>query len=85
MGLATPTKGHTKKEEIDTISAYAVTFREKYQVSFYMLMQENRNSADMDRRKAELTECTAEDIKDLTKNLLINLGFTKIIIIFVSV
>ena len=64
LGLSTPTKGHTKKEEIDTISAYAVTFREKYQVSFFMLMQENRNSADMDRRKAELTECTAEDIKD---------------------
>ena len=27
-------------------------------------MQENRNSADMDRRKADLTECSAEDIKD---------------------
>ena len=64
LGLSTPTKGHTKKEEIDTISSYAVTFREKYHVSFFMLMQENRNSADMDRRKADLTECTAEDVKD---------------------
>ena len=29
-----------------------------------MLMQENRNSASMDRRKAELTECSSEDIQD---------------------
>lgn len=27
-------------------------------------MQENRNSSDMDRRKADLTESSSEDIKD---------------------
>lgn len=49
---------------MDLISQYAVTLRERCQVSFYMLQQENRNSANMERRKAELTECSSEDLKD---------------------
>lgn len=64
IGLVRPSTGNTKKGEIDEVSSYAVRFREKCQCSFCILMQENRNSADMDRRKADLTECSAEDIKD---------------------
>ena len=64
LGLARPSEGRTKKQEIDEISSYAVGFREKCRVSFFMLMQENRNSSDMDRRKADLSEPSAEDIKD---------------------
>lgn len=64
IGLVRPSTGNTKKIEIDEISSYAVSFREKCLCSFCILMQENRNSADIDRRKADLTECSSEDIKD---------------------
>lgn len=64
LNLTTPIEGRSKKEEIDTISKYAVRLRNKCDVSFFMLMQENRNSSSMDRRKAELTECSSEDIAD---------------------
>lgn len=49
---------------MDLISSYCVSLREKCKVSFVVLQQENRNSADMDRRKAGLTECSSEDLKD---------------------
>lgn len=62
--MVRPSVGNTKKGEIDEVSSYAVSFREKCLCSFCILMQENRNSADMDRRKADLTECSSEDIKD---------------------
>lgn len=64
LNLTTATDGRSKKEEIDLISKYAVTLRNQCNVSFFMLMQENRNSASMDRRKADLTECSSEDIAD---------------------
>ena len=49
---------------MDLISSYCVTLREKCQISCVILQQENRNSSDMDRRKANLTECSPEDLKD---------------------
>ncbi len=64
VGLCTPETGNTKKQEIDTISQYAVSLRERCQVSFFMLQQENRNSSNVERRKMELTECSSEDLKD---------------------
>lgn len=64
LALVTPIDGHSKKEEMDLISSYCVTLREKCQISCVILQQENRNSADMDRRKANLTECSPEDLKD---------------------
>ena len=64
LALVTPVDGHSKKEEMDLISSYCVTLREKCQISCVILQQENRNSADMDRRKANLTECSSEDLKD---------------------
>lgn len=64
LNLTTAINGRSKKEEIDLISKEAVTIRNQCSVPFFMLMQENRNSASMDRRKAELTECSSEDIQD---------------------
>jgi hypothetical protein len=49
---------------MDEISSYAVGFREKCQVSFAMLMQENRNTGDIDRIKADMAEPTVNDLKD---------------------
>jgi len=49
---------------MDLISSYCVSIREKCHVSFVILQQENRNAADMDRRKAGLTESSAEDLKE---------------------
>ena len=64
IGLCLPEPGNTKKQEIDLISQYAVNLRERCQVSFFVLQQENRNSANMDRRKMDMTECSAEDLKE---------------------
>lgn len=65
LNLTTPIEGRSKKEEIDLISKYNVTLRNQTGcIASFMLMQENRNSASMDRRKAELTECSSEDIAD---------------------
>lgn len=64
INLCVPKQGFTKKDEIDAISAYAVSLRERCEASFVFLQQENRNSSGMDRRKAELTESSAEDLKD---------------------
>lgn len=64
VGLCVPETGSSKKQEIDTISQYAVGLRERCQVSFFMLQQENRNSSNMDRRKMDMTECSSEDLKD---------------------
>lgn len=66
IGLCKPSSGNSKKQEIDAISAYAVRFRERCSVSFIIIQQQNRNSSDMDRRKADLLECSEEDLKDLT-------------------
>lgn len=64
IGLCSPSPGSTKKEAIDDISHMSVSFRETCKVSFYVLMQQNRAASNMDRRKAELTELSDEDIKD---------------------
>lgn len=64
LGLCSPSPGQTKKQEIDDISSMSVKFREICNVAFYMLMQQNREASNMDRRKAELTELSDEDIKD---------------------
>lgn len=64
IGLCSPQTGRTKKEEMDEISKYAVRLRERCNISFFVLQQENRNSSGMDRQKAGLTECSSEDLKD---------------------
>lgn len=64
LGLCVPCDGHTKKIEMDLISQYCISIKERCQASFIVLQQENRNSANMDRRKAGWTECSSEDLKD---------------------
>lgn len=63
-GLCTCSHGRSKKEEIDLISSYCVRFREVCGASIDFIMQENRNASNMDRRKADLSESTVDDIKD---------------------
>ncbi len=64
IGLCQSVDNHSKKEEIDLISSYCVSIREKCRVSFTILQQENRNSSDMDRVKAGMTECSPDGLKD---------------------
>ncbi len=63
-GLVRSIKGRSKKQEIDELSSWAVSLREKCGISIFAIMQENRNSSSTDRRKMELSESSAEDIKD---------------------
>ena len=64
IGLCMPIEGRTKKQEIDLISAYSVTLRERCGVSFYILQQENRNSASSEKIKADMTDCSLDGLKD---------------------
>lgn len=64
IALALPINGASKKEEIDAISQYAVTLRERCQVSFLILQQSNRNSSDITRRKMEMQTPESQDLKD---------------------
>lgn len=64
IGLCVSSDGRTKKQEIDLISQYAVSLRERCGVSFYVLQQENRNSSSAEKIKMEMTDCSADGLKD---------------------
>ena len=64
ISLVLSSEGRTKKQEMDLVSQYAVSLRERYGVSFYILQQENRNSASTDRMKMDLTDCSLDGLKD---------------------
>lgn len=64
LGLINPSKGRSKKEEIDLISTYCVRFRELCGISIDAIMQENRNAGNVDRMKMNATEPTLDDAKD---------------------
>ena len=55
-------EGRKIKEEIDLTSSYMVTLKRKYRISWFMIMQQNRESSSMDRRKADLSEPGLNDI-----------------------
>lgn len=57
-------EGRKLKEEIDTLSAYMVTLKRKLPLSWFALMQQNRESSSMERRKADLSEPGMNDLKD---------------------
>lgn len=61
--LMQPSEGREIKQEIDMASAYMVTLKNKLSMSWFMLMQQNRDSSSMDRRKADLSEPGLADIK----------------------
>ena len=64
ISLSQPKEGRSLKEEIDLESSYIVTIKRKYQMSFFVLMQQNRDSSSMDRRKADLSEPGLNDVRD---------------------
>lgn len=64
VGLVLPSTGNTKKQEIDLVSQYAVSLRERCGVSFIMLQQENRNSSNADKVKLDMTDCSLDGLKD---------------------
>jgi len=64
MSLLRPTEGRSQKGEIDQTSSYLVTLRNICKISPLIIMQINRESSSMDRRKANLNNLTLTDIKD---------------------
>lgn len=64
MSLLRPSEGRKLKEEIDLTSSYLVTLRNICKISPVVIMQINRESSSMDRRKAGLNNLSLNDIKD---------------------
>lgn len=64
MSLIRAEDGRKKKEEMDLTSSYMVTIKRKFKMSWFALMQQNRQASSMDRRKADLSEPTLDDLKD---------------------
>lgn len=64
LSLVRKSKGRSLKEEMDLISSYLVTLRNRCQISPLVIMQANRDSTSMDRRKAGLDNMQISDIKD---------------------
>lgn len=64
LSLCRPSSGHTLKEEMDLISSYLVTLRNMCKISPLVIMQVNRNSTSIDRRKEGLSNISLNDAKD---------------------
>lgn len=64
LSLCRPSDKRTLKEEIDLISSYLVSFRNRCKISPLVIMQVNRNASSMDRRKEGLSNITLNDTKD---------------------
>jgi len=64
MSLLRPSEGRKLKEEMDLTSSYLVTLRNMCGISPVIIMQVNRQSSDMERRKANLNNLTLNDVKD---------------------
>ena len=64
LSLVRRSGGRSLKEEMDLISAYLVTLRNRCKISPLVIMQANRNSSSMDRRKEGLNNLTINDTKD---------------------
>ena len=56
--------GRTLKQEIDLASSYMVTLKRKLPLSWFALMQQNRESSNIERRKLDLSEPGLNDLKD---------------------
>lgn len=64
MSLVRPKPGRSLKEEMDLISSYLITFRNRCGISPLVIMQANRDSAGMERRKQGLNNLRLSDTKD---------------------
>lgn len=61
LSLCRRSEGRTLKEEMDLISSYLVTLRNMCKISPLVIMQANRNSTSMDRRKEGLNNLRIDD------------------------
>lgn len=64
MSLVHATEGRKLKEEMDLVSSYMVTLKRRFMISWFVLMQQNREASSMDRRKMDLMEPGLSDLKD---------------------
>ena len=64
LSLIRPSKGRSLKEEMDLTSSYLVTLRNIYGISPLVIMQANRDSMGMERRKQGLSNMRLSDTKD---------------------
>jgi hypothetical protein len=64
IGLIRPRSGNTLKQEIDDLSAYLVTLREKCRISPVVVQQANREQGNIERFKQGKSAFTINDAKD---------------------
>lgn len=64
IALITPSDGRKLKEEIDLLSAYLVTLREKCKISPVVIQQANREQGNIERFKAGKSAFSINDAKD---------------------
>ena len=64
IGLIRPRTGNTLKQEIDDLSAYLVTLREKCRISPVVVQQANREQGNIERFKQGKSAFTINDAKD---------------------
>lgn len=64
MSLVRPKDGRSLKQEIDLISSYLVSIRNRCKISPLVIMQANRESSSMARRQEGMSNMTLNDIKD---------------------
>ena len=64
LSLVKASNGRKLKEEMDLISSYLVTLRNMCGISPLVLMQANRESSSMERRKENMSNLTVNDTKD---------------------
>ena len=61
IGLIRPQQGHTLKQEIDLLSSYLVTLREKCGISPVVIQQANRDQGNIERFKQGKSAFTIND------------------------
>ena len=64
MSLVRASTGKSKKEEMDLLSSYSVSLRNKYKISPIHIMQFNRNANNSERLRQGQQEPDASDFKD---------------------
>lgn len=64
IGLVRPSQGNTLKQEIDLLSSYLVTLREKCGISPVVIQQANREQGNIERFKQGKSAFTINDAKD---------------------
>lgn len=64
IGLIKPSTGNTLKQEMDLLSSYLVTLREKCGISPVVIQQANRDQGNIERFKQGKSAFTINDTKD---------------------